>query len=117
MNTLHLKPIKPNIPIPQHHYLLWVLCLIVLILILILIYFLNRYFKIKKEKKELFSLINEPKRFAYEFTKKAKKYKTKKNKEILNQILKQLKNYKYKPKVKEIDKNTIQLIKQYLELK
>lgn len=117
MNGLKLKPIKPNIPIPEHHYILWLTGFIILILMAILIYFLNKRVKIKKEKKELFSLLNEPKKFAYEFSKKAKKYKNKRNKELLNQILKELENYKYKQRINNIDKNTIKLIKQYLELK
>ncbi len=117
MNGLKLKPIKPNIPIPEHHYILWITGFIILILAMILIYILNKRVKIKKEKKELFSLINEPKKFAYEFSKKAKKYKTQKNEKLLNQILKELENYKYKQKINNIDKNTIKLIKQYLELK
>ena len=117
MNGLKLKPIKPDIPLPENHSFLWIILLIVLITIIILIYFLNKRVKIKKEKKALFSLINEPKKFAYEFSKKAKKYNTKKNKKILEKILKELENYKYKPKVNNIDENTIKLIKQYLELK
>ena len=117
MNEIKLKPIKPNIAIPEHHYIFWIIAIIILIITAILIYFLNKHIKIKKEKKELFSLINEPKKFAYEFSKKAKKYKNKKNEEILNQILKNLENYKYKPKVENIDKNTINLIKKYLGLK
>ena len=116
MNGLKLKPIKPDIPLPEHHYVFWISGLIILILLLILIYFLNKRIKIKKEKKALFSIINEPKKFAYEFTKKAKKYKNKKNEKILEQILKELENYKYRPKVNNIDENTINLIKRYLEL-
>ncbi len=117
MNGLKLKPIKPNIPLPEHHYIFWIISLIILILALLLIYFLNKHIKIKKEKKALFSLINEPKKFAYEFTKKAKQYKNKKNEKILETILKELENYKYKAKVNNINENTIKLIKQYLELK
>ena len=117
MNGLKLKPIKPDILIPEHHYIFWIIGLVILILSVILIYYLNKYIKIKREKKELFALINEPKKFAYEFTKKAKKYKTKKNEELLKTILKELENYKYKKKVKEIDKNTKKLIKQFLGIK
>ena len=117
MNGLKLKPLKPNIQIPEHHYIFWIIAIIILIITAILIYFLNKHIKIKKEKKELFSLINEPKKFAYEFSKKAKKYKTQKNEKLLNQILKNLENYKYRQKVENIDQNTKKLIQQYLELK
>ena len=117
MNELKLKPIKPDIPLPENHSFLWIISFIVLILVIILIYFLSKHIKIKKEKKALFALINEPKKFAYKFTKEAKKYKTKKNEKILQKILKELENYKYKKRVNNIDKNTIKLIKQYLGLK
>ncbi len=117
---LKLKDIKPNVPVyisgssNYNLYLIIIICLIVFLLVFILI---KKHINLKKEKLALFSLINNPKKFAYEFTKKAKKYKNKKNEKLLNEIIIRLGEYKYKPEVSEIDNETIKLVKKYLEIK
>ncbi len=119
MNELaKLKPIKPNVPINTFHFNWWMVLVIVMFLFLgIIIIFLKKSLKIKKEKKELFKLINNPKKFAYEFTKKAKKFKNKKNEKLLEEILNRLSNYKYKKEVEQIDEQTKKLVKNYLGIK
>ena len=75
MNELNkLRPIKPNVDINYHsnNEYIWIIALI-LVLIIAIVFYLIKYLKIKKEKKELLKLIDNPKKFAYEFTKKAKK--------------------------------------------
>ena len=119
---LKLKDIKGNIPLNNAFEIgrnIWIIILIAAVFALFLGAFIliKRYHKIKKEKLLLFNLINNPKKFAYEFTKKAKKYKNKKNEHLLEKIISRLKEYKYKPVVEDIDEKTIQLVKQYLEIK
>ena len=113
-----LKPIKPDVAVEttNHFLIIIILSLIIAILIVFFIFYFKNL-KIKKEKKELLNLINNPKKFAYEFSKKAKKYKNKKNEALLEEILNRLTNYKYKKKVENLDKDTLNLIKQYLGVK
>ena len=113
---LALKDIKPDVPIPSHHYFLYITIFIIILISLSLILYLRKKVKIKKEKELLFSLIDNPKQFAYEF-KKAKKFINKKNETLYNEIEKRLKNYKYKKKVSSIDEETKKLIKQFLGTK
>jgi len=120
MNELaKLKPIKPNVPIETANSFnfAWVIILIVLILLILFAIYILKKIKLKKEKETLLSLINNPKKFAYEFTKKAKKYKNQKNEKLLEEILIKLQDYKYKKEVKPIDKNTKEKIKEYLGIK
>ncbi len=117
---LKLKDIKPNVPVNiAHHcpYYIWLIAIVTILLVLLLIIFINKHLKIKKEKEALLNLLNNPKKFAYEFTKKAKKYKNKKNKEFLEEIIMRLNEYKYKPVVENIDQKTVEMIKKYLEIK
>ena len=120
MNELaKLRPIKPNVPIETtiHFNFIWLIFLIALILLILFSFYIFKKIKLKKEKEDLFRLINNPKKFAYEFTKKAKKYKNKKNEKLLEEILINLKDYKYKKEVEPIDKNTKEKIKEYLGIK
>ena len=120
MNELaKLKDIKPLVKIPvsqTHHfdYMIFIILFLVLVLAVILILFIRKHYKIKKEKEELLSLINNPKKFAYEF-KKAKKFINSKNKELFEEIQKRLTNYKYKKEVNPIDEETKKLIKEFLK--
>ncbi len=120
MNELSkLKDIKPNIPINEHmvFHLSWIWAIVLFIaIVLTALFFIKKYFYIKKEKKELLKMINSPKQFAYIFTKKAKKFKNKKNEELLKIILTNLEKYKYKPTVRDIDEETKKMIKQYLKI-
>ncbi len=117
MNELaKLKPIKPDVAINTFHFNWWIVLVIVIFLGIIII-FLKKSLKIKKEKKELLNLLHNPKKFAYEFTKKAKKFKNKKNEKLLEEILIRLSNYKYKKEVKNIDEKTKKMIKNYLGIK
>jgi len=121
MNELaKLKPIKPNVLIETANSFnpTWIIIfLIVLILLILFIYYIVKFIKLKKEKENLFKLINNPKKFAYEFTKKAKKYKNKKNEKLFEEILIKLQNYKYKKEVKQIENDIKNKIQQYLGLK
>jgi len=124
MNELaKLKDIKPivkfNIPenhTPYNYTLLWIGIILITFCLIILFIFIRKKLKIKKEKKELFSLIDNPKKFAYEF-KKAKKFVNNKNKELFEKINKRLIDYKYKKDVKPIDEETKNLIKEFLGVK
>jgi len=118
MNELaKLRPIKPNVPIETTTNFVWIIVLFVLILLILLGFYIFKIIKLKKEKENLFNLINNPKKFAYEFTKKAKKYKNKKNEKLLEEILINLQDYKYKKEVMPIDNETTEKIKQYLGIK
>jgi len=117
---LKLKDIKPNVPVHTGSSLnigLILLIISVLLILTIIFLFIRKNLKSKKEKSALFNMIDNPKKFAYEFTKKAKKYKTKKNEELFKKIIARLGEYKYKPTVQNIDKETVKLIKKYLEIK
>jgi len=117
---LKLKDIKPNVPVQIHtnNSYIWIFIIFFSIFVIFLIaVIIKKYLKTKKEKQELLKLINNPKKFAYEFTKRAKKFKNKKNEKLFDEINLKLSEYKYKPKVKNIDEKTISLIKQYLEIK
>ena len=124
MNELaKLKDIKEivkfNIPQNHTHYnynFLWIVIILITISLIILLIFIKKQLKINKEKKELFSLIDNPKKFAYEF-KKAKKFVNNKNKELFEEINKRLTDYKYKKDVKPIDEETKNLIKEFLGVK
>jgi len=116
---LKLRDIKPIVEIPLHqqnsfNYMMFIVLFLILILTVILILFIRKHLKIKKEKEELLSLINNPKKFAYEF-KKAKKFAKNKNKELFEEIQKRLINYKYKKNVNPIDEETKKLIKEFLK--
>ena len=121
MNELaKLRPIKPDIPIneSQNFDYIWIIVTALILIFTVFIFFyLRRYFKIRKEKKELMKMIKNPKKFAYEFTKKAKKFKNRKNEYLLDGILSELQNYKYKKEVENIDSKTVKKIKKYLGLK
>lgn len=120
MNELSkLRPIKPNVPVIENGNFdyLWIIAILIVILLIFMFFYFQKYLKIKKEKKELINLIDNPKKFAYEFTKKAKKFKNKKNEKLLNEILIELQNYKYKKEVEKIDTETIKKIKEYLGVK
>jgi len=120
MNELaKLKPIKPNVPIETttHFHFVWIIVLFVLILLILLGFYIFKIIKLKKEKEKLFNLINNSKKFAYEFTKKAKKYKNKKNEKLLEEILINLQDYKYKKEVEPINDEIKEKIKQYLGIK
>ena len=115
---LKLKPIKPNVPIKENFFNLnYIFLLIGIVLIIVIAFYLKKYIQIKKEKKELFNLIHNPKKFAYEFTKQSKKFQNKKNSMLLKEILIRLQEYKYKKEVKDIDEETKNMIKRYLGLK
>jgi len=113
---LALKDIKPDVPIETHNYLLYFIVLFVIVTSIALILYLRKRAKIKKEKEALFNLIENPKKFAYEF-KKAKKFINKKNENLYKEIEKRLTNYKYKKEVSSIDEETKILIKKFLGLK
>jgi len=120
MNELSkLRPIKPNIPITQsgHFDYRWLILILAVMLSVFIFFYFRKYLQIKKEKKELLNLIDNPKKFAYEFTKKAKKFKNKKNEKLLEEILLKLQNYKYKKEVENIDQKTVKMIKNYLGVK
>lgn len=117
---LKLKDIKPNVPVYMNgtgHYNLYLIVIICLIVFLLIFILIKKHINLKKEKLSLFSLVNNPKKFAYEFTKKAKKYKNKKNEKLFNEIIIRLEKYKYRAKVPKIDDETINLVKKYLEIK
>jgi len=120
MNELaKLKDIKPLVQIPLHneqHFNYWIFAVILalILILIILILFIKKHLKIKKEKEKLLSLINEPKKFAYEFN-KAKKFVNKKNSKLFEEIKKRLATYKYKKEVEPMDEETKKLIKEFLK--
>jgi type IV secretory pathway component VirB8 len=112
-----LKDIKPNETIIDYQFYIFVaLCVIAVLAVLFFIY---RLLKRKKTNPYLVKLKNldygNSKKTAYEFTEYAKYFLNDENKERYAELVKELEKYKYKLVVDEMDRQTIEKIKKFIE--
>jgi Tfp pilus assembly protein PilO len=120
MNKLHLKDIKPNVPIIDWQWYVFLIFMIILIIgILFLIYKFIKHRKKedlrKKALKELKELdFKNSKKTAYKFTKLAHMFVNEENKTEYEKIVKKLEKYKYKPEVPDMDEEIIKEIKEFI---
>ncbi len=113
--NLPLRDIKPNVTIIDYQW--WGFIFLVFILALMIIYLIYKFFK--KQKDENLQILknldfNDSKKVAYTFSKLARNYINEKNKDLFEEIEKELIQYKYKPSVPKINKNTKEKIKKFL---
>jgi hypothetical protein len=111
-----IKDIKPNVEIIDFSFYLFILGIIIAILLAaVILFFIFR----KKENKNLLILKNidfkNPKKTAYTFSKYAPYFVNEKNKELFEEINKELIHYKYKPSVPQMDEELKQKIKMFIK--
>ena len=116
--NLPLKDIKPNVAIIDYEW--WAFVIFVSLMFLLLIYFIYKYIKNKAKKNENLAKLqsldfNNSKKVAYEFTKLAKEFVNETNKDLFEEIEKELINYKYKPEVPALDKKLEEKIKNFIK--
>jgi len=106
----NLKDIKPNIQLHDYLFLLTV-AVAVLLAAAALMFFLKK----RKPDPHLEALKNldfsDSKKTAYAFGEHARHFVDEKNKELFEEIQKELQNYKYKPRVAPLSKETVEKIK------
>ncbi len=111
-----IKDIKPNIEIIDFSFYLFILGIIIAFLTTAAIIFF--IFK-KKKNKNLLILKNidfkNPKKTAYTFSKYAPYFINEKNKELFEEINKELFNYKYKPSVPQMNEELQEKIKTFIK--
>jgi len=117
MDLLHqLKDIKPNVEIVDYSF--YVFIIFTTIILIALIIFAFKFFR-KKENPNLLALKNldfsNSKKTAYEFTRLAKEFINEKNKQLYEELTKELEKYKYKKYVDDLSPELIEKIKEFIK--
>jgi len=117
MDLLHqLKDIKPNVEIVDYSF--YVFMIFTTIILIALIIFAFKFFK-KKENPSLLALKNldfsNSKKTAYEFTRLAKEFINEENKQLYEELEKELEKYKYKKNVDNLSPELIEKIKEFIK--
>jgi hypothetical protein len=121
MRNLPLKPIKPNVPITDWQWFVFLFAISVLIIILSILIYKKFFAKKPKSVREirlekLQNLdFNDSKKTAYEFTRLAKYFLTEENEKLYERIVKKLEKYKYKRQVPAIDEDTKKEILEFVK--
>ena len=124
MNEIKIHDIKPLVEIPDYSFfILSGLILLGIIIVSLVIFFIYKYLKNKKQniRREYFKKLKEldfknSKKSAYDITKYGQLLvKTKREKQLLNDLISQLEQYKYKKDVDNFDDETKALFDRFLD--
>jgi len=111
-----LKDIKPNVQIIDYWFYLF--CTVGIILLLLIMYFVYKKLAKRKTDPYLERLKNldykKSKKTAYEFSEYAKHFITDENRSLYEEIVKELEQYKYRPKVDDLKPEIIEKMKKYI---
>lgn len=124
MNELKIHDIKPLVEIPDYSFYLFITLIILSILLFVFLFF-YLYKKIKNRKtnpKKIYSKklkeidLSKSKKASYEITKYLNLLpKNEKQRVLANELIINLKQYKYKKETKEFNEETINLYKNFME--